>query len=335
MPEASPIPLLVIGAGPAGLATGLAAREAGIRSVLLDRGTVVSAIEKYPLGMTFFSTPEKLEIGGVPFVTATEKPSRREGLIYYRRVAEMFRLDVRVREEVTALHREPDGSFRAEVRRPHDSVTYHARSVVVATGYYDQPNRLNVPGEDLPHVSHYFTEGHRHWRQKVLIVGGGNSGVDAALESWRAGADVTMVLRGEQLHPSVKAWVLPDINNRIKEGSIKVRWHSFVRAITPTHVEVVNAQGVPERIAADQVLLLTGYRPNMGLLRMAGVAISEETGIPRHDEATMETNVPGLHVAGVIVGGDDDNRLFIENTRHHGELIARHVAARLRASAAG
>jgi thioredoxin reductase (NADPH) len=335
MTDSSVIPLLVIGAGPAGLATGLAAKRVGIPCVLLDRGTVVSAIERYPLGMTFFSTPEKLEIGGVPFVTATEKPSRREGLIYYRRVAEMFGLDVRVREEVVELHREADGTFRLLVKRPHDTVTYRAANVVVATGYYDQPNRLGVPGEDLPHVSHYFTEGHRHWRQKVVIVGGGNSGVDAALESWRAGAQVTMVLRGEALHPSVKAWVLPDINNRMKEGSIKVRWHSFVRAITPTHVEVVNAQGVPERIPADQVLLLTGYRPNMRLLRMAGVPISEQTGIPRHDEATMATPVPGLYIAGVLVGGDDDNRLFIENTRHHGELVVQAVAARLGVPAAG
>jgi thioredoxin reductase (NADPH) len=322
------IQLLVIGAGPAGLATGLAAQRAGLECVLLDRGTVVSAIERYPLGMTFFSTPEKLEIGGVPFVTATEKPSRREGLIYYRRVAEMFKLDVRVREEVTELRREADGTFTATVRRPHDTITYRARNVVVATGYYDQPNRLGVPGEELPHVSHYFAEGHRHWRQKVVIVGGGNSGVDAALESWRAGAQVTMVLRGAELHPSVKAWVLPDIQNRIKEGSIKVRWQTNVRAIHPTHVEAVHADGHVERIPADQVLLLTGYRPSMRLLRTVGVPIHEESGIPRHDEASMATPVPGIYVAGVLAGGDDDNRLFIENTRHHGELVARHVAAR-------
>jgi thioredoxin reductase (NADPH) len=327
------IALLIIGAGPAGLATGLAARRAGLDCVLLDRATVVSAIEKYPLGMTFFSTPEKLEIGGVPFVTATDKPSRREGLIYYRRVAEMFGLDVRVREEVTGLRQEADGTFTVTVRRPHDTVTYRARAVVVATGYYDQPNRLGVPGEELPHVSHYFTEGHRHWRQKVVIVGGGNSGVDAALESWRAGAEVTMVLRGAELHPSVKAWVLPDIHNRIKEGSIKVRWQSHVRAITPTHVDVVHADGHVERIPADQVLLLTGYRPDMRLLREAGVPIHEETGVPRHDEATMATPVPGLYIAGVLAGGDDDNRLFIENTRHHGELIVKAIMARTPAAA--
>ncbi|HEX5635427.1 MAG TPA: YpdA family putative bacillithiol disulfide reductase [Gemmatimonadales bacterium] len=327
------ISLLIIGAGPAGLATGLAARHAGLDCVLLDRSTVVSAIEKYPLGMTFFSTPEKLEIGGVPFVTATDKPSRREGLIYYRRVAEMFKLDVRVREEVTGLRQEADGTFTVTVKRPHDTVTYRARTVVVATGYYDQPNRLGVPGEELPHVSHYFTEGHRHWRQKVVIVGGGNSGVDAALESWRAGAEVTMVLRGAELHSSVKAWVLPDIHNRIKEGSIRVRWQARVRAISPTHVDVEHADGHVERIPADQVLLLTGYRPDMRLLRAVGVPIHEETGVPRHDEATMATPVPGLYIAGVLAGGDDDNRLFIENTRHHGELIVKAIMARPPAAA--
>jgi thioredoxin reductase (NADPH) len=334
MTDPSVIPLLVVGAGPAGLATGLAAKRAGLDCVLLDRGTVVSAIERYPLGMTFFSTPERLEIGGVPFVTATEKPSRREGLIYYRRVAEMFGLDVRVREEVSALRREVDGTFTVEVRRPHDTVTYRAANVVVATGYYDQPNRLGIPGEELPHVSHYFTEGHRHWRQKVVIVGGGNSGVDAALESFRAGADVTMVLRGAELHPSVKAWVLPDIGNRMKEGNIKVRWRTRLRAIRPTHVEAVHADGSIERIPADQVLLLTGYRPDMRLLRMVGVPISEESGVPKHDEATMATPVPGVYIAGVLAGGNDDNRLFIENTRQHGELVVQDVVARREAPAA-
>ncbi len=313
--------LLVVGAGPTGLAVGIAAAGAGISCILLDRATVVSAIEKYPLGMTFFSTPEKIEIGDIPLVTTSEKPTRRDGLIYYRRVAEHYHLDVRVRETVTAIERQADGSFVVSVRRPHDTVQYRARAVVIATGYYDQPNALGVPGEDLPHVSHYFVEGHRHWRQKVVIVGGGNSGVDAALESWRAGADVTIVLRGEALHPTVKAWVLPDITNRITEGSIKVHYRSRVRAITPTHVTIANDRGVIEELPADRVLLMTGYRPDLSLLRSLGVPIDPESGVPAHDEATMATPVPGVYVAGVIAGGYDDNRLFIENTRHHGDLI--------------
>jgi thioredoxin reductase (NADPH) len=313
--------LLVVGAGPTGLSVGIAAAKAGIRCILLDRATVVSAIEKYPLGMTFFSTPEKIEIGDIPLVTTSEKPTRRDGLVYYRRVAEHYHLDVRVRETVTAIRREADGTFVVSVRRLHDDTNYRADAIVIATGYYDQPNALGVPGEDLPHVSHYFVEGHRHWRQKVVIVGGGNSAVDAALESWRAGADVTMILRGDGLHPTVKAWVLPDIGNRINEGSIKVRHRSRVRAITPTHVSIANDRGVTEDIPADRVLLMTGYRPDLGLLRSLGVPIDTESGVPAHDEATMATPVPGVYVAGVIAGGYDDNRLFIENTRHHGQLI--------------
>jgi thioredoxin reductase (NADPH) len=313
--------LLVVGAGPTGLAVGIAATRAGIGCILLDRATVVSAIEKYPLGMTFFSTPEKIEVGDVPLVTTSEKPTRRDGLIYYRRVAEHYKLDVRVRETVTAIRRDADGTFVVSVQRPHDAVTYHARAVVIATGYYDQPNRIGVPGEDLPHVSHYFDEGHRHWRQKLVIVGGGNSAVDAALESWRAGADITMVLRGDALHSTVKAWVLPDITNRLSEGSIQVRYRSTVKAITATHVTIVNDRGVTEQLPADRVLLMTGYRPDMTLLKSLGVPVDPESGVPAHDELTMETPIPGLFVAGVIAGGYDDNRLFIENTRHHGELI--------------
>ena len=313
--------LLVVGAGPTGLSVGIASAKAGISCILLDRATVVSAIEKYPLGMTFFSTPEKIEIGDIPLVTTSEKPTRRDGLVYYRRVAEHYRLDVRVRETVTGIAREGDGTFLVSVRRPHDEVSYRAEAIVIATGYYDQPNALGVPGEDLPHVSHYFVEGHRHWRQRVVIVGGGNSAVDAALESWRAGAEVTMVLRGDALHPTVKAWVLPDITNRLNEGSIKVRYRSRIRGITPTHVCIANDRGVTEELPADRVLLMTGYRPDLSLLRNLGVPIDAESGVPAHDEATMATPVPGVYVAGVIAGGYDDNRLFIENTRHHGDLI--------------
>lgn len=315
------VELLVIGAGPAGLAVGVAAAKAGVPCLLLDGKTVVSAIERYPLGMTFFSTPEKIEIGGVPLVTSTEKPTRRDGLIYYRRVAEAFRLDIRVGERATRIVPEVDGTFSVHVQRRHDATTYRARHVVVATGYYEQPNLLGVPGESLPHVAHYFTEGHRHWKQRVVIVGGGNSAVDAALESWRAGALVTMILRGDALHPTVKPWVLPDITNRLKEGSIGWRQRTQVTAIAPTHVQLRHADGVESTLPADVVLLMTGYRPDMTLLRAAGVPIDAESGVPAHDERTMQTPVPGLYIAGVIAGGDDDNRLFIENTRHHGDVI--------------
>jgi len=321
------VDVLVVGAGPAGLAVGIAAVQAGLSCTLLDGRTVVSAIERYPLGMTFFSTGEKIEIGGVPLVTSTEKPTRRDGLIYFRRVAESFALDVRVHERVTHIVRGADGIFTLAVRGRHDTTTYRARHVVVATGYYEQPNLLGIPGESLPQVAHYFTEGHRFWKQRVVIVGGGNSGVDAALECWRAGADVTMVMRGTALHPTVKSWVLPDITNRLKEGTIKSRWQSQVVEITETDVVVQHAHGAIERLPADAVLLMTGYRPDMTLLREAGVPIDPQSGVPAHDPATMATPVPGLYLAGVIAGGNDDNLLFIENTRHHGALIVQDLLA--------
>ncbi|HXE57792.1 MAG TPA: YpdA family putative bacillithiol disulfide reductase [Gemmatimonadales bacterium] len=313
--------LLVVGAGPIGLCVGIAARRAGIACVLVDRRTVVSTIERYPLNMTFFSTPERIEIGGVPFISGHEKPNRRDALLYYRRVAEHFALDVRVKEEVTALRREPDGCFRASVRARGGDKEYLAPAVVVATGYYDTPNPLGVPGEDLPHVAHYFVEGHRYWRQRVVVIGAGNSAVDAALESWRAGATVTLVHFDEGLDRTVKPWVLPDITNRIKEGSIGVRWRARVRAITPTHVELRHADGGTEELPADAVLAMTGFHADTRLLEMVGVPVDPATGIPAHDERTMETPVPGCFLAGVVASGKDANRLFIENSRVHGELI--------------
>jgi thioredoxin reductase (NADPH) len=321
--------LLVIGAGPCGLAVGVAAREAGLSCLLLDRRTVVSTIERYPLGMTFFSTPEKIEIGGVPFIPSGEKPTRRDGLLYYRRVAEHFRLDARPGEEVTGVSREPDGRFRVEVRRRHEATAYLASAVVFATGYYDWPNPLGVPGEDLPHVAHYFTEGHRHWHQDVVVIGAGNSAVDAALECWRAGARVALVHLAEGFDKVVKPWVLPDITNRVKEGSIKVWWRHRVVKITPAVVEVESLEnGRTAQLPADSVLAMTGYHADTTLLERLGVPVDRETGVPRHDEATMMTTLPGCYLAGVIASGKDTNRLFIENARGHGELIVADLVSR-------
>jgi thioredoxin reductase (NADPH) len=330
--------LLVIGAGPCGLAVGVAAQRAGMPCVLLDRRTIVSTIERYPLSMTFFSTPERIEIGEVPFIASHEKPNRRDGLIYYRRVAEHYRLDIRPGEEVVDVTREPrdsteDARFRVAVSRPHDDKVYHASVLVFATGYYDNPNFLGIPGEDLPHVSHYFVEGHPYWRRRVIVIGAGNSSVDAALECWRAGATVTLVHFGEGFDRTVKAWVLPDIVNRVKEGSIAVRWRSRVRAITPTHVEVgSDATGAAEMLPADAVLAMTGYHADTSMLQRLGVPVDSATGVPGHDESTMATPVPGCYLAGVIASGNDANRLFIENARGHGELIVRHLI-QLRAGA--
>lgn len=327
--------LVVIGAGPCGLAVGIAAQQAELPCVLLERRNIVSTIERYPLAMTFFSTPERIEIGGVPFVASHEKPTRRDGLIYYRRVAEHYRLDVRPGEDVVDVTQEAGGGFRLTVRRRHDDKTYFAGAVVFATGYFDHPNLLGIPGEDLPHVSHYFVEGHRYWRQRVVVIGAGNSAVDAALECWRAGAGVTLVHFGTDLDPTVKPWVLPDITNRIRQGSIATRWRSRVRAITPMHVEIVT-EGVPgvELLPADAVLAMTGYHADTTMLRGLGVPVDPETGIPAHDERTMATPVPGCYLAGVIASGNDANRLFIENARGHGELIVRDLLERREAEAA-
>jgi thioredoxin reductase (NADPH) len=323
--------LLVVGAGPCGLAVGVAAQRAGLSCALLDRRTIVSTIERYPLGMTFFSTPERIEIGDIPFISSHEKPTRKDGLIYYRRVAEHYALDVRPSEEVVDVVREADGVFRVEVRRPHDELTYRAAAIVFATGYYDNPNYLGVPGEDLPHVAHYFTEGHPFWRRRVVVIGAGNSSVDAALECWRAGAIVTLVHFGEGFDRTVKPWVLPDITNRVKEGSIGARWRSRVRAITPTEVEVVSdATGEVECLPTDAVLAMTGYHADTSLLRRLGVPVDPATGIPAHDDATMATTLPGVYLAGVIASGNDANRLFIENARGHGELIVRDLVGRKR-----
>jgi len=316
--------LLVIRAGPCGLAVGVAAKTAGVSCILLDRRTVVSTIERYPLNMTFFSTPERIEIGGVPFIASHEKPTRRDGLLYYRRVAEHFGLDARPGEEVTSVTRAGD-CFELAVKRRHDSTRYTADNVVFATGYYDWPNRLGIPGEDLPHVAHYFMEGHRHWHQRVVIIGGGNSAVDAALECWRAGAHVTMVHFGDRFDGTVKPWVMPDITNRLKEKSIIGKWRSRVVAITPEAVEIVADDGCRETLPADYVLAMTGYYADTSLIEKLGVPVDAGTGIPAHDEQTMMTPVPGCYLAGVMASGKDANRLFIENARGHGELIVRDV----------
>src|SRR5438046_3338774 len=297
--------LAVIGAGPCGLAVGVAAKRAHLTCSLFDKGPVVSSLMRYPLYMTFFSTPEKLEIGGVPFVTAAEKPTRREALTYYRKVAEYFELDVRQYHEVRSVRRS-SGGFELAAVHPGapEPETILARNVVYATGYFDSPNPLGVPGEELPHVSHFFTEAHPYWQQRVVVVGGGNSAVEAALDLHRVGARVTLVHFLGEFDRGVKPWILPDATNRVKDGSIAVRWCS--RVIEIRRSEVVIRSEVDARLEAlpaDFVLALTGYRADLTLLRMIGVDVDETTGVPRHDRPTMETNVAGVYVAGVLASG--------------------------------
>src|SRR5213594_538437 len=319
----------VIGAGPCGLAVGVAAKRTHLTCSLFDKGPVASSLMRYPLYMTFFSTPEKLEIGGVPFVTAAEKPTRREALTYYRKVAEYFELDVRQYHEVRSVRRS-SGGFELAAVHPGapEPETIVARNVVFATGYFDSPNPLGVPGEELPHVSHFFTEAHPYWRQSVVVVGGGNSAVEAALELHRGGARVTIVHFLGEFDRGVKPWILPDITNRVKDGSIAARWLSRVAEIRPREVIVRSeTDGAAECLPADFVLAMTGYRADLSLLRMAGVTVDEKTGVPQHDPATMQTNVPGVFIAGVLASGLDANRIFIENGRAHGGLICGYLKA--------
>lgn len=314
--------LAVVGAGPCGLGVGIAARRAGLSCTLLDKASVASAISGYPTFMTFFSTPERLELGGVPFITSGEKPTRREALRYYQRLARQFCLDVRQYETVLQVDRTAD-AFLLQTRTKSGTMHEHAaHNVVIATGYFDHPNRLDVPGEDLPKVMHRYAEGHVFYDQDCIVVGGGNSAVDAALELYRWGARVTLVHFGAGLDAGVKPWVLPDITNRIADRSIAVRWNTRVADIRPESVLLRDERdGAVEVLPNDWVLAMTGYTPDPSLLRELGVRFDPETGIPTHDPATMQTNVRGVFIAGVLAAGNDANKVFIENGRDHGERI--------------
>ena len=314
--------LMVVGAGPCGLGVGIAARSAGLRATLFDKSCVVSSIASYPTFMTFFSTAERLEIGGVPFIVAGDKPTRREAIRYYQRLAAHFALDVRQYERVDAVVSE-GGAFRIETTsRAGIRGTHRAANVAIATGYFDHPNRLGVPGEDLPHVLHSYREGHAFFRQRCVVVGGGNSAVDAALELYRWGAHVTIVHFAEALDPNVKPWVRPDITARLAAGEIQARFRARLAEIHPDAVIVRDeSAGGTARIPADWVLEMTGYTPDPELLRGLGVRFDVASGIPEHDPATMRTNVAGVYIAGVIVAGNDANKVFIENGREHGDRI--------------
>jgi thioredoxin reductase (NADPH) len=320
--------VVVVGAGPCGLAAAISLGRAGWRPVIFDRECVVSSIVQYPTYATFFSTAEKLSLGGLPFVVAAAKPSRRDALAYYRAVVNHFDLNVRQYETVEAIERGP-GPFTVRTRR-RDGVArdYAAGAVVVATGYWGSPNRLGVPGEDLPHVSHAFREGHHAFRQPVLVVGGGNSAAEAALDLWRAGAHVTLTHFGATFDKRIKPWILPDFENRVAEGSIAARWNRRVARIDAEWVTLRDPDGAEEQLRADHVYLLTGFAPNVDLLRRAGVSIDSATGIPAHDPATLETDVPGIFVAGVVVAGYDANKVFIENGRFHGDKIVARLQGR-------
>ena len=320
--------LVVVGAGPAGLAVAIAAHQAGLDYEVVEKGVLVNSIFHFPRAMTFFTTPDLLEIGGLPFVTPYEKPTQWEALRYYRRVADTFALRIALGEELRGIARDGDALRLVTrlTRSGHERVR-RARSVALATGYYDHPNRLGVPGEDLPHVAHYYDEPHPFYRKPVVVVGGKNSAAIAALELCRAGAKVTLVHRREALADSIKYWIRPDIENRIKDGAVAARLSTRVIEIRPDRVVVEGPEGRAE-LPAEAVFLLTGYHPDAELFRRAGIKVDEETLKPEHDPETLESNVPGLYLAGSVVSGRETSRIFIENGRFHGEMIVRAVMGR-------
>lgn len=317
---ADAVDLLIVGGGPCGLAAAISAQRAGLSTVVIEAAAVVSTIAHYPTYVQFFSTAEKLALGDLPFVIATEKPTRRDGLAYYRAVVRHFDVPLRQYERVVAIERAGGGFVVRSESRAHGPRATRAGAVVVATGYFGSPNYLRVPGEDLPNVSHVYREGHEAFDQTVVVVGGGNSAAEAALDLWRCGARVTLVHFGPTFDKKIKPWVLPDFLNREKEGSIATRWDSRVVRIERDGVTIASARG-EERLPADLVFVMTGFAPNMELVRQLGVPIDAKTGIPSHDPDTLETTIPNLFVAGVVVAGFDANKVFIENGRYHGDKI--------------
>jgi thioredoxin reductase (NADPH) len=328
----SPRDVVIVGGGPSGLAAAIACVRRGLDYEVLERGVLVNSIFNFPAHMVFFTTPELLEIGGLPLVSPFEKPTRIEALRYYRRVVEAFRLNVSLREPVTSVRRCGEGAEASfEVRSQPvagGERVQAARAAILAVGYYDHPNLLGVPGENLPHVQHYYKEAHPYYGQRVVVVGGANSAAEAALELYRAGAKVTLVHRGAALSASIKYWVLPDVQNRIKEGAIAARLGAVVRHITPSCVRI-ERDGCGEDLPADAVLLLTGYHTDREFLGRCGVRVDPTSLVPVHDPDTLETNVPNLFLAGGVVAGLDSAPVFIENGRLHGEKVVALVASRL------
>ena len=321
--------VLVIGAGPTGLACAIAAQRAGLRVILVDKGCLTNSLFNYPAHMTFFTTPELLEIGNMPFSSPNQKPSRSEALEYYRKVAEHYVLDIRQYENVESVSGS-NADFSVHTTDKFGRRFIHrARKIIVSTGYYDLPNYLDIPGEDLPKVKHYYHEPHPYFAQDVLIIGGKNSAAIAALDLWRHGARVTLVHRGAELHRHIKYWIKPDIENRIKDGEIIAHFNTTVSGITEDSVTLLTPGG-PKVLSNHFVFALTGYHPDFDFIESLGVQLDEANArCPVCDPATLESNVPGIYLAGVVVAGERTNEIFIENGRFHGDLIVNDLVSKL------
>ncbi len=316
--------VVIVGAGPIGVATGIEAQRHGLSFLILEKGCLVNSIFHYPTNMTFFSTSKKIEIGGVPFVSHNIKPNRREALEYYRRVAQSFELPIHTYESVEGFQPNAGGY---EVRSSRGS--YLTRTIVIATGFFDHPNLMGVPGEDLPKVKHYFDDPHPYAGQQVLVVGAANSAVDAALETWHSGAGVALIHHGPEISPRVKYWVRPDIDNRISEGSIKAYFNSRIVEITPQEVVIEGPEG-QTRLPNDFVLAMTGFQPDFDWLTRNGIALGEEPlRMPVRDEVTFESNLRGVFLAGTVCGGMHTNRWFIENSIEHATAVIGEIVRRM------
>jgi thioredoxin reductase (NADPH) len=312
--------IICIGAGPTGLACAIEAKRAGMQPLVIDKGCLCNSIFHYPVNMVFFTTPELLEIGDLPLVSSAEKPVRTEALKYYRKAAEHYELELRFFERVVRVDGH-DGNFTVVTKTEKGTeAIYKSRKIAVATGYYDLPNVMNIPGEDLPHVSHYYTEPYEFWNQDVVVIGGKNSAAEAALDLYRNGVRVTLVHRNGELGSTIKYWVRPDIENRIKAGQVKAFFQTRVTEISRDAVVVQNGAG-EKRLPAKQVFALTGYHPDYTFIESLGVQLDPETRKPALDPNTLESNIPGIHLGGVVIGGRHTGEIFIENGRFHGKQI--------------
>jgi thioredoxin reductase (NADPH) len=312
--------VICIGSGPTGLACAIELRRTGMRALVVEKGCLCNSLYHYPTNMNFFTTPERMEIGDIPMTISGAKPTRTEALKYYRRAVEHYGIDVRLYERVERIDGQ-DGNLVVHTRNDSGDHEYHANKVVIATGYYDLPNPLDISGENLSNVSHYFTDPHPYWNQDVIVIGGKNSAAEAALELFRGGARVTLIHRGSEMGKSLKYWVKPDIENRIRAGEIRAMFHSHVTRIEPHRVWVQNS-GPEKSVPAEQVFALTGYHPDFSFLERQGIILDPETRRPQLNSETLETNRPGVYVAGVVVGGKKTSDIFIENGRFHGRQIA-------------
>ncbi|MCP9235595.1 YpdA family putative bacillithiol disulfide reductase [Lewinella sp. JB7] len=316
--------LIIIGGGPSGINVAISARRAGLNYLIIEKGVIANSLFHFPVNMTFFSTSLKLEIQRTPFISHLDKPTRAEALEYYRRLVQHFDLQIKLYEEVSEMDKRTDGGYRVRTNRG----SYDTHHVVVATGFYDTPRLLGIPGEDLPKVLHYYDDPHAYIGQRVLVVGAANSACDAALECWRKGAEVTMAVRGGEINDRVKYWIKPDIENRIREGSIQAYFNTTIQAIRPDEVDLLTPGG-PVTLPNDFVLAMTGYEPNYALFERLGLPIEPTDACkPVFNPDTLETNLPGVYMAGVACAGRQTSKLFIENTRDHGDIIVEGITQR-------